>query len=175
MSYLFSFFLLIFGMKSKKRKSKSNKSIYSHEKKIEHSKTRLKTLDEIGVKGGIPSQLNYLRKIDPFVFEEMILSAIEQKSHCVIRNSRYTGDGGLDGAFEINGKKYFIQAKRFSGYIRASDVLEFANLCKSFNAKGIFVHTGKTGAEAKAAAGSTVEIVSGAKLISLLIQNKKAA
>ncbi|WP_192840691.1 restriction endonuclease, partial [Enterobacter hormaechei] len=41
--------------------------------------------------------MNYLRKIDPFVFEELLLEGFEAHGFRTIRNKRYTGDGGIDG------------------------------------------------------------------------------
>ncbi len=40
-------------------------------------------------------KIAYLRKIDPFVFEELLLEGFERRGFEVIRNRRYTGDGGL--------------------------------------------------------------------------------
>ncbi|HHX8430837.1 TPA: hypothetical protein ACVO1V_002940 [Legionella pneumophila] len=36
----------------------------------------------------------YIRTIDPFVFEELILIAFKSRGLKVIHNKRYTGDGG---------------------------------------------------------------------------------
>lgn len=171
--FLQKMFGLIFPSPKGNRNSRLRNSEFKHQRNIDKSQKRLDKLTQVGLSGGIAAQLNYLRKVDAFVFEEMILSAIEKKSHVVIRNAKYTGDGGVDGTFILNGKKIFIQAKRYSGYVKASDVLVFSILCRSMNATGIFVHTGKTGSEAKSAAGKNVEIVSGAKLISLLLPVKK--
>ncbi|MEX6059375.1 restriction endonuclease [Enterobacter hormaechei] len=46
---------------------------------------------------GLPTKINYLRKIDPFVFEELLLEGFEAHGFRTIRNKRYTGDGGIDG------------------------------------------------------------------------------
>lgn len=165
-------FQIIFPFK-RKSNFRKNKTLHNHQKRIESSQKRIETLIEVGKQGGLPAQLNYLRKVDAFVFEEMILTAIENKAHVVIRNNKYTGDGGIDGAFEINGERFFVQAKRYSGYIRASDVYVFATLCKQYGVKGIFVHTGKTGSESRAGAGNQIEIISGNKLISLLLPRTK--
>lgn len=99
---------------------------------------RLRDIPEWG------QQLAYLRKINPFTFEELILDALELKGYEVIRNSRYPGDGGIDGQVRVNDQLYYIQAKRYQGFIQAAHVAAFAQLCEQDNVKGLFVHTGKT-------------------------------
>lgn len=89
--------------------------------------------------------INYLRKINPFTFEEMLLSLFNESGCKIKRNRKYTGDGGLDGKFKFKGKWYFIQAKRYSNYIRSTDVEALAALCRKNKVKGLFIHTGKAG------------------------------
>jgi restriction system protein len=140
-----------------------------HVRNIKASNRRLDKIAEIGRFGGIGAQLAYLRKVDPYIFEEMILTAIERKTHAVIRNKSYSGDGGLDGAFVLNGKKILVQAKRYKGCISTKHVQDFITLCEREGTRGIFVHTGRTPKPAfDMAIQSGVEILSGEKLISLL-------
>lgn len=89
--------------------------------------------------------INYLRKIDPFTFEELLLSLFKESGCKIKRNKRYTGDGGIDGKFHYDKEKYFVQAKRYTGYIKLSDVQIFSNTCLKNKVKGVFIHTGKTG------------------------------
>lgn len=89
--------------------------------------------------------INYLRQINPFTFEEMLLSLFNENGCKIKRNKRYTGDGGLDGKFKFNGKWYYIQAKRYSNYIRSTDVEALALLCRKKKVRGLFIHTGKAG------------------------------
>lgn len=118
----------------------------------------------------------YLRKVDPFVFEEILLVAISQNKNCkIIRNDKYTGDGGIDGRFiyNENGKKYLylVQAKRYSSYINNQDILLLSKKVAEEKAyKGLFIHTGKSG---KGAWGNVmqlnnIEIISGNKLLNLV-------
>lgn len=140
-----------------------------HHRNIVASHRRLTKLEEIGREGGIPAQLAYLRKVDPYVFEEMILTAIERKTHGIKRNSSYSGDGGLDGEFSLKGEKVLIQAKRYKDCISTQHVRDFMSLCESKGVRGIFVHTGKTPKPAFELVSKTrVEILSGQKLIRLL-------
>ena len=114
-------------------------------------------------------QMTYLRQVDPFVFEEMILTAIKRKGLRIERNKRYTGDGGIDGKCYVNGQLYLIQAKRYSGHINPAHVIEFAGVCKRHNSKGFFVHTGKTGRKSKSVFNNTnIELISGDRLLKLL-------
>lgn len=73
---------------------------------------------------------NYLRKIDPFVFEELLLWAFKFKGFKIKRNKRYTGDGGIDGQVFKDNIHYLIQAKRYSGYINKKHLEEFSNVVK---------------------------------------------
>jgi len=91
--------------------------------------------------------INYLKKIDPFVFEELLLTCFKEAGCKIKRNRRYTGDGGIDGKVWINGKQHLIQAKRYKGHIKKSHVEEFILLCKRKRKHGLFIHTGKIGRE----------------------------
>jgi restriction system protein len=113
--------------------------------------------------------INYLRKIDPFVFEELLLTALEKAGHEVKRNKRYTADGGIDGVVYRHGKKIYIQAKCYSDHIRLADVNEFIDKVSRHDVQGLFIHTGRTGDGVwKTLLGSRVEIISGNKLVSLI-------
>lgn len=116
--------------------------------------------------------ISYLRKIDPFVFEEMLLSLMYERGFKIKRNKRYTGDGGSDGIFWIKGKKYHIQAKRYKSYINKSHMTEFINLISREKSGGVFIHTGKTGKQTqKLANDNDVFIISGKELIDLVLGN----
>lgn len=116
-----------------------------------------------------PHKLAYLRKINPFVFEEMLLDAFEMGGHKVERNKRYTGDGGIDGKVWINGSLYLIQAKRYKGHIAIAHLKEFNEILESSNCKGFFCHTGKTRTSGKEfATGTHLKIISGQKLVNMI-------
>ena len=114
-------------------------------------------------------QIEYLRRVSPFVFEEIILTALKKRGYKVRRNKRYTGDNGIDGRCWIDGKFYFIQAKRYRGYISASDVKDFSALCHRKKAKGLFCHTGKTGKKSIEFLGQNIHMISGDRLIKMLL------
>lgn len=114
---------------------------------------------------------SYLRKIDPFVFEELILLAFKKHGFRIKRNKRYTHDGGVDGRIKKAGKKYLIQAKRYSDYINPQHVQEFIKTCHYHKCCGYFIHTGKTGEETKEILKKNpqIKLISGEKLYDFFI------
>ncbi len=121
----------------------------------------------------------YLRKIDAFVMEELVLSAFDKREDIkIIRNKRYTGDNGVDGRIyhhtQSNGKsvkrKYLIQVKRYSSYINKKHILEFEKQISEEKAySGFFVHTGKTSKDIMQLSREiNMDIISGQKLIQLV-------
>lgn len=112
----------------------------------------------------------FLRKIDPFTFEEMILESYELRGHRVKRNHRYTGDGGIDGRVWLDGELHLVQAKRYASHISAAHMREFCHLVAAQGCKGLFVHTGRTGGASRSLANGdeNVSIVSGQRLLDLL-------
>lgn len=116
-----------------------------------------------------PEIISYLRKIDPFVFEEFLLTLLNQNGYKIKRNKKYTGDGGSDGQAWLFGQHYHIQAKRYKNHISKQHMKEFIQLTIREKSKGIFIHTGKTGKETKDLAEQyDIEIISGDKLCKLV-------
>ncbi|MCZ4337702.1 restriction endonuclease [Shewanella colwelliana] len=117
----------------------------------------------------------YLRKVDCFVFEELLLTSIARfnPSIQIVRNSRYTGDGGADGAFELEGKKFIIQAKRYEGFVNTADVLKLSKDVAKFDAvHGLFVHVGKTRNTTFCKCPPNVTIVSGEQVVAWVKRGK---
>lgn len=112
----------------------------------------------------------YVRKIDPYVFEELVLLAFRRKGFRTYRNRRYSGDGGIDGKVRINGRTLLIQDKRYSGHINLCHVQEFEKVCRKRHKNGIFIHTGKTGAASRETVTESdrISIISGSALVDLL-------
>ncbi len=114
----------------------------------------------------------YLRKINPYVFEELVLTAIENSNIRVIRNKSYSNDGGVDGVFKLKKGKVIVQSKRYKGYINNKHVEEFSSIVKQKEyVFGVFAHTGRTGDKAK----NTVKLeknmvfISGDLLLKILV------
>lgn len=119
--------------------------------------------------------LSYLRKIDPFVFEELILYSMKKKGFKVRRNKRYTGDGGIDGRVRYKGEKFLMQAKRYSDHIDPRHIQDFIRVCRGEKKRGFFVHTGKTGEASKEIIRKNPQIIllSGEGLYDLFIADRK--
>lgn len=116
-----------------------------------------------------PRIIGYLRKIDPYVFEELILSAFESRGYFVLRGLRYSGDGGFDGRVYFKKRWWMIQAKRYSSHVRTSHVVEFDQQLQARNCHGFFIHTGKTSEDTMLRSKSSrTKIVSGHALFILL-------
>jgi restriction system protein len=112
--------------------------------------------------------LAYLRKIDPYSFEELLLDAFERRGFKVKRSASYSGDGGIDGRVMISGHEFLVQAKRYSGHIQKAHVTSFHQICKNENTYGLFLHTGRTGEQSKDLHFDDIAILSGSKLLCLI-------
>lgn len=118
-----------------------------------------------------PKKIAYLRKIDPNVFEEIILDAFAKQGYLVARNLKYSGDGGMDGKVFDTVKHQWcgIQCKRYTGFIQLSHVKDFANdLLTAGLSNGYFVHTGKTPKSIHKILPDNIRIISGTSLISFI-------
>lgn len=156
--------ILLFLYSKYKNKKKFNKHEYNQ-------KLATKIINKINDFEHSGQKINYLRKIDPFVFEELLLNAYKEKGYKIVRNKRYTGDGGLDGTmYDSKGRKIIIQAKRYSNYIKPSHVRDFALLVINNNAySGYFIHTGRASVNTRNEFINTnVKIIGGSELITLL-------
>ncbi|HHK8230822.1 TPA: restriction endonuclease [Serratia marcescens] len=132
--------------------------------------TAAQVLQRLPQLAGDAQRLTYLRKINPYVFEELLLLACERQGHPVKRNSSYSGDGGLDGQVIIDGKQYFIQAKRYGRTITPSHIQDFGALLLKSQCEGFFIHTGRTGHLSRTLLQNHthVHLVSGQRLLDLL-------
>lgn len=128
----------------------------------------LKKIRKIQGEGAPARKMAYLRRINPYVFEELLLLAYEKKGFRVIRNRRYSGDGGVDGWVIVNRKRIPVQAKRYSGHIKREHVEAFSSLIQKKKAPyGLFIHTGRTGKGSTGQMFTNVQIVSGERLLDL--------
>lgn len=146
------------GRKKQVRNMRTAKEVYERLKRIQGDNKEARII-------------SYLRKIDPFVFEELLLDSFERQGYTILRNERYTHDGGIDGRIYLNGESFLIQAKRYGSYINPRHLADFSDAIGQTNATGgFFVHTGKTG---KGTYGSyrndRLQIISGKKLIDLIL------
>jgi len=129
-----------------------------------HALDRLASLS----KGGSGSRaFGYARSVPHFVFEEMILQTLRERGLKVEPRPRYTADGGSDGAFWLGEDRWLIQARRYRGHVNADHVWTFNALCHRENARGIFIHTGKTppSARERLSEAERVTVISGKTLL----------
>ncbi|HGW4085638.1 TPA: restriction endonuclease [Klebsiella michiganensis] len=129
-----------------------------------------RVLDKLTRLPGDGQRLTYLRKISPYVFEELLLSAFERQGLTVVRNASYSGDGGLDGQVIIDGEYWLIQAKRYSRAVSPAHVEDFDRLLLQSGRRGLFVHTGRTGKMSRTlcTASPRLRIISGQRLLAIL-------
>lgn len=92
--------------------------------------------------------LGYLRAVDPLVFEEVVMSALEDAGLLVLRGKRYSGDGGVDGAVWLPGRGWYaVQCKRYRQHVCLAHVCAFGEVIADGGYDGgLFVHTGRSGA-----------------------------
>ncbi|MBN3171868.1 restriction endonuclease [Pectobacterium brasiliense] len=142
-----------------------------------YRKTAERLLKRLPTLAGDAQRVSYLRRVNPYVFEELLLLAMERQGLKVIRNASYSGDGGVDGQVFIEGQCWLIQAKRYSRAIDPEHVAEFSALLIQHRCGGLFIHTGRTGAKSKQHENSIhkntypLHIISGKRLLSLLAGN----
>lgn len=148
------------------------RSVRPASRRHEARKAQAARVRELLGKGGFsPAQaLSYLRKINPYSFEELVLDGFKKAGYGVRRNRSYSGDGGVDGRVSKDGFDYLVQCKRYRGYISRQDVEDFSRVCTRVCRRGFFVHTGKTGGASRDAAGwmNNVDIVSGDRMLALV-------
>jgi restriction system protein len=148
---------------------------YRHKKHQRHIESAGRTLEKIQAFPSNLARMNYLRKIHPSTFEELLLTAFSKKGFIAKRNDRYTGDGGIDGTLFFKGEKFLVQAKRYKmdSYVSMAHVREFVAICQKKRCHGFFCHTGKTPQEAwSVIQGTRVKIIHGEALCELLCNPK---
>lgn len=94
-----------------------------------------------------PHCLCYLRQVGPLIFEEVVLSALEDAGFLVLRNRSYSGDGGVDGAFWSPALGWYaVQVKRYRSHIDRRHLLDLEDAIRRMGFDGgVFVHTGRSG------------------------------
>lgn len=146
-----------------------------HRRRIKRSRAVLRTLRRFDGEHRSARIFAYLRKIDPLLFEEVVLSALEDAGAFVLRNRRYSGDGGIDGCAWLRDVGWCaLQAKRYGAHVSREHLAAFAELVdRSGLRAGIFVHTGRTGEESYGALrGSRLLLLSGERLVRFVLDGE---
>ena len=122
----------------------------------------------------LPKALGILRKMNPYAFEELLLTCCQNQGWQIERNFRYTRDGGIDGRVTIAGRLYLIQAKRYRGYINPKHIHDFNQVIQWEKAYGgFFIHSGKTGELAKELLREyQISLLSGQRLVNFVLGQK---
>ncbi|WP_177307735.1 restriction endonuclease [Pseudoduganella namucuonensis] len=119
-----------------------------HQRNVRQSRRVLRAVRGFTAQGVGARSLAYLRAVDPLVFEEVVMSALEDAGLLVLRSRRYSGDGGVDGAVWLPGGGWHaVQSKRYRHHVCTAHVCAFGEAIASGGYDGgLFVHTGRSGA-----------------------------
>lgn len=162
---LFLILALSVRLAKRLRKTKAQKRHAWNQKRSVKDIARIK---EIGPRLNPGQCFSWLRKMDPYRFEEMILTALQQRGLKIVRNASYSGDGGVDGQFYLNDELWLVQAKRYTGAVKTAHIWDFEAICARRGCRGLFIHTGKTpeGVKALGRQAGCTRIISGSELMS---------
>jgi len=113
--------------------------------RIAASKRWLKMFRSNEYKYSPKQRFAYVRNVDHFLWEEILMSCFEERGYSIIR-TKMTRDGGSDGFVKIGGDQIVIQAKRYKGSISKAHVMDLNSLVRRNKRldKGLFIHTGRT-------------------------------
>lgn len=75
----------------------------NHRRRVKRSRSVLRKLRSFEGEPRCARVIAYLRRIDPLLCEEVVLSALEDAGAFVVRNRLYGGDGGPDGRAWVPG------------------------------------------------------------------------
>ncbi|WP_052672501.1 restriction endonuclease [Aliterella atlantica] len=122
----------------------------------------------------LPEAIAILRKMNPYAFEELLLTCCHERGWEIERNFSYSNDGELDGRVLIAGKLYLIQAKRYRGYINPKHIRDFYKVIRGEEAHGgFFIHSGRTGELSKELLREyQISLLSGQRLINFVLGQK---
>ena len=143
---------------------------WSHKRRIRQARRVLDRIAPWVAAGDGAKVFAYLRKVDPLVFEELVLECLSRSGLRIRRGTRYSGDGGVDGHVWVDGRLCPIQCKRYRNTIDPKHVAAFVDQALHSHAPvAFFIHTGRTGdLSREAARGAPVVMVSGSRLLRLL-------
>jgi restriction system protein len=149
----------------------------SHRRRVRRSRAVLRELRAMRGAAVAARAFCYLRQVDPLVYEETVLSALEDAGAFVLRSRRYSGDGGVDGRCWLpmcSWRPHAVQIKRYDSAIAPTHVAALGQLVAGRRwAGGLFVHCGRTGPQSYAALrDARVTLVSGDTLLRLLIDRQ---
>ena len=110
----------------------------------------------------------YLKTIDPYVFEEMVVQLFKEAGFLIWLTPSYSGDGGVDGkAYHSTSGWCLIQSKRYGRAIRTQHIYDFIGVVG--RKRGCFVHSGTSTSAIRAhLQGSRVRMLSGSLFVACI-------
>ena len=116
--------------------------------------------------------------MEPIFFEQLILDLMEKLGYGKGKHVGKTGDGGIDGEIPqdtLGLEKIFLQAKRHSSNISASQVRDFSgSLSGEKSSKGVFITTSDFTQKSRdyvAKSSTSIILINGKELINYMIKN----
>jgi hypothetical protein len=118
----------------------------------------------------------YLRSMDPRLFEELVCNLFRQMGYRV-EATPYVGDGGADGYLYKDGQKTVLQCKRVKGSVGEPVLRDLYGTMHGNGAQfGLVVTTGRVSRPAREwATGKTIKIIELDELRTLLEKNFPSA
>lgn len=153
------------------RKSRVRLPQNKHQQNIQRGERVLQRLRSEATEVELPMVLAILRQMNPYAFEELLLTCCQEQGWQIQRNFRYSNDGGVDGRITIKGDLYLLQAKRYTGHIKLEHIRDFHSVIeKERAAGGFFIHSGKTGQVSKKLLDELgIKLISGQRLINFVL------
>lgn len=120
--------------------------------------------------------LEKLKSIDPYTFEQLILTLLKKMGYGDVFSTPRSSDGGIDGIInedKLGLNKIYIQAKRWNeNKVRESHIRDFIGSMSGDTNKGVFVTTSDFDNKAIVKASSathTIILINGEKLSKLML------
>ena len=162
-----------------KTDQKTNQAIKENDKNIENfSPTELieQGISQINNQVQI-NLLEILKKLEPFLFEKIVLEVLKKMGYGDYKETSKTKDGGIDGIVnqdKLGLEKIYIQSKRYDkNKITEVEIRNFIGAMSGDTNKGIFVTTSSFAQNAIEKANNAhhkIILVDGEKLITLMMQ-----
>lgn len=114
--------------------------------------------------------LDVLAAADHFVFEYVITLAYADCGHPTRKLRRLTGDGGIDGMVQLDGRWHVLQAKRYTGRLGSATVRTFIEATQRWRMPGILITSGGYTSPAKRLGTATprITLLDGRALIRMI-------
>lgn len=114
-----------------------------------------------------------IRKINPYLFEEIIIHLFIRQNYKLVFKNQYSRDGGVDGKIKKWwGRKYIIQTKRHKGYLRMTDIDNFLLTMEKHKVKyGFFIHTGLVSNKIIKQIPRNITLLYGKKLVKFVLDS----